>query len=128
LRLFLSLAASGWAGHAEHVERSFTLVAHLTTALERYGWTSANGPAALAVACLRPPAGSLPVREIVRRVITSGRAWISAASFEGQDVVRACVTNGETQYSDIAEVADALEQAAWPNAQHIHPDIYRRTR
>ncbi len=111
LRLFLSLAAGGWSGHAEQVERSFALAAHLTAILQQYGWTSANGPASLAVCCLLPPAGSLPVREIVRRVITSGRAWISAASFEGQDVVRACVTNGETQYSDIAEVADALEQA-----------------
>jgi hypothetical protein len=33
------------------------------------------------------------------------------ATFEGRDVVRACVTHGETSPADIAEVVEALEQA-----------------
>jgi hypothetical protein len=69
-----------------------------------------NDPA-LAVVCLVPPPGSPPVREIVARVLATGDAWISAAKFEGQDVIRACVTNGETTGRDIAVVVDLLEQS-----------------
>jgi glutamate/tyrosine decarboxylase-like PLP-dependent enzyme len=111
LRLFLSLAAGGWAAHAMHVERSFEHIAHLTESLKRRGWVMVNKPVSLAVACMTPPAGSLPVREIVKRVVMSGRAWLSVAMFEGREVIRACVPNGETSHSDIEEVVDALEQA-----------------
>jgi len=44
-------------------------------------------------------------------VLASGRAWVSAARFEGRDVVRACVTNGETTPEDMMEAADALQAA-----------------
>jgi glutamate/tyrosine decarboxylase-like PLP-dependent enzyme len=108
LRLFLSLAAGGWAGHAIHVERSVELARLFAEALRKRGWTLVNWPA-LAVACLEPPPGSLSVRDIVNRVVSSGRAWVSVATFEGRDVLRACVTHGETTPEDIDAVVDALE-------------------
>ncbi len=111
LRLFLSLASAGWAGHGAHVERSFMLIEHLKDALVWRGWSVANGQDALAVACLRPPAGSKPVREIAAAVLRSETAWVSAASFEGSDVIRACVTHGETSAEDIEKVVMALEDA-----------------
>ena len=114
LRLFLSLAAGGWAAHAMHVERSFERVTQLVDELEQRGWRIVNGPSSLAVACMVPPTGSLPVRDIVKRVVTAGRAWLSVAIFEGQEIVRACVTNGETSHSDIIDVVDALEEARRP--------------
>ena len=110
LRLFLSLAAGGWAGHAAHVEHSVTLTRMLEDKMEEYGWSIMNR-SELAVACMQPPADSAPPREIVRRVVASGQAWVSTAVFEGDDVVRACVTNGETSAADIAIAAQALEQA-----------------
>jgi hypothetical protein len=60
---------------------------------------------------MTPPAGSPPVRDIVDRVLRDGTAWLSAAKFAGSDVVRACVTHGETTSTDIAIAIDALEQA-----------------
>ena len=96
--------AGGWAGHAAHVERAVALAARLADACARAGWTVANDPA-LAVVCLVPPAGARPVREIVARVLASGGAWVSAAVFEGRDVVRACVTHGETSAADMEAVA-----------------------
>jgi glutamate/tyrosine decarboxylase-like PLP-dependent enzyme len=111
LRLFLSLAAAGWAGHGEHVEHSFLMLEQLTTALAWRGWTLANGPDSLAVACLLPPPGSKPVEDIVARVQRSGIAWVSAANFENVKVLRACVTHGETSAGDITQVVAALEQA-----------------
>ena len=110
LRLFLSLAAAGWAGYGAHVERSIALAALLRDDLADRGWRIANDPA-LAVLCAEPPFGSDAVREVVGRVLASGRAWVSAARFEGREVIRACVTHGETTPEDIAEVADALQAA-----------------
>jgi len=110
LRLFLSLAAAGWEGHAGHVERGIELAALLAGRAEAAGWRVVND-AALAVVCLAPPEGSATVPEIVARVVAGGRAWVSAAAFEGQPVVRACVTHGETTAADIAEAWEALEAA-----------------
>ena len=109
LRLFLSLAADGWAGHGAHVERAVELGHKLADRMRRVGWTVANQPE-LAVVCLEPPAGSAAVREIVGRVVASGGAWISVAQFEGREVIRACVTHGETSVDDIEAVAVLLEQ------------------
>ena len=111
LRLFLSLAAAAWSGYAEHVERSVELAARLRKDLEGRGWRIAN-ESSLAVLCLEPPQGFGDIRSIVRRVLESGRAWVSVATFEGREVIRACVTHGETTSDDVRSLADALEAAA----------------
>ncbi|HYL70991.1 MAG TPA: pyridoxal-dependent decarboxylase, partial [Candidatus Dormibacteraeota bacterium] len=38
LRLFLSLAAAGWAGHAAHIERAVAQAAWIRAALQKKGW------------------------------------------------------------------------------------------
>jgi glutamate/tyrosine decarboxylase-like PLP-dependent enzyme len=112
LRLFLSLAAAGWAGYARHIERSIELIRQLAEHLANRGWTIENEPS-LGVLCFAPPRhNGGEVRPIVSRVLASGRAWISAAVFEGREVVRACVTHGATGRDDIIELVEALETAA----------------
>jgi glutamate/tyrosine decarboxylase-like PLP-dependent enzyme len=110
LRLFLSLAAAGWAGYGEHVERAIELAGVLKDKLASEGWSIVNR-SLLAVLCIEPPAGGSNVRSIVNRVLASGRAWISAATFEGREVIRACVTNGETMPDDIDELAEVMRAA-----------------
>jgi glutamate/tyrosine decarboxylase-like PLP-dependent enzyme len=112
LRLFLSLAAGGWAAYERHVEQSVALAADLAEKLPRAGWTVLNEPS-LGVVCAVPPTGSKDVRSLVSRVVASGQAWVSAASFEGQDAVRACISNGETTREDV----DALVQTL---GRHLH--------
>jgi aromatic-L-amino-acid decarboxylase len=109
LRLFLSLGVSGWAGYGAHVERAVELGGRLADCVKEYGWLLANEPG-LAVVCLEPPAGFPAVRDIVQQVLRSGDAWLSAARFEGRDVVRACVTHGETSFADIEAVVALLQQ------------------
>jgi glutamate/tyrosine decarboxylase-like PLP-dependent enzyme len=111
LRLFLSQAAAGWAGYGEHVERAIALIASLRARLICRGWSIANN-SPLAVLCIEPPPGRSGVRSIVNRVLASGRAWISSATFEGREVIRACATNGETMLGDIDALVDALEAAS----------------
>jgi glutamate/tyrosine decarboxylase-like PLP-dependent enzyme len=107
LRLFLALGAGGWGGYGAHVEQAVELGQGLADLLTQAGWRVVNEPR-LAVVCALPPGGSAPVREVARRVVASGGAWVSAARLAGHDVLRACVTNGETTPADIACVAELL--------------------
>jgi aromatic-L-amino-acid/L-tryptophan decarboxylase len=110
LRLFLSLGTAGWKGYGRHVERAIELAALLAERLVARGWTIANH-SAMAVLCIEPPRGAGDARTIVDRVLVSGRAWISVANFEGLQVIRACVTHGETTREDVGELVAALEAA-----------------
>jgi glutamate/tyrosine decarboxylase-like PLP-dependent enzyme len=111
LRLFLSLAAAGWSGYAVHVERAAAVTSVIKELLSQHGWTIAND-SQLAVLCASPPAGYPPIRDIVRRVLESGRAWAAVSKYEGREVVRICVTHGETSIADAEELVAALEATA----------------
>ena len=116
LRLFLSLAAAGWQGYGRHVERAIELASLLAKRLEACGWTIAN-QSPVAVICAEPPPGSADIATIVSRVLASGKAWVSAATFEERPVLRACPTNGETTVDDVAELIAALEDARETNVR-----------
>jgi glutamate/tyrosine decarboxylase-like PLP-dependent enzyme len=110
LRLFLALAAAGWSGYALHVERAASLIACIRERLLAHGWSVLND-SHLAVLCVTAPAGSASPREIVRRVLASGRAWVAATTFAGREVVRICATHGESTLRDAEELVAALEAA-----------------
>ncbi|MGH7106035.1 MAG: pyridoxal phosphate-dependent decarboxylase family protein [Acetobacteraceae bacterium] len=110
LRLFLSLAAAGWAGYGAHVERAVQVTDCAKARLLAKAWSVAND-SRLAVLCVLPPAGCAPVREVVRKVLASGRAWVAVAKLEGRDVVRICATHGEITIADVDELVAALEAA-----------------
>ncbi len=110
LRLFLSLAAAGWKGYGEHVERAIELIAQLRALLVARGWTIANG-STLAVLCVDPPSGRGEIQAIASRVLASGRAWVAAARFEGKETIRVCLTHGGATPDDIIELADVLDAA-----------------
>ncbi|MBW4052294.1 MAG: aspartate aminotransferase family protein [Proteobacteria bacterium] len=110
LRLFLSLAAAGWRGYGAHVERAAQVIASVEARLAALGWSVVND-SRLAILCVLPPEGSAPVKEIVRRMLASGRAWSAVAKLEGRDVLRICATHGETSMADVEELVAALEAA-----------------
>jgi glutamate/tyrosine decarboxylase-like PLP-dependent enzyme len=109
LRLFFALAAAGWDGLGAHVERSVEVVDRVKERLLSLGWTVAND-SALAVLDAVPPAELGDVRELVGRVVASGRAWVAPTRFEGRDVVRICATNGETTMEDVDALIAALTE------------------
>jgi glutamate/tyrosine decarboxylase-like PLP-dependent enzyme len=110
VRLFLSLAAAGWSGYAQHVDRSVDLIAYLRVLLDERGWRVAND-SSLAVLCVEPPPGAAEARTIAARVLASGRAWVAVAKYEGRDVIRMCLTHGEATADDIHDLVDALSAA-----------------
>ena len=111
LRLFLSLAAAGWAGYGAHVERAAAVCALVRDELLARGWSVAND-SQLAVLCVLPPPGYPPIRELVRALLDSGRAWAAVAKLEGREVIRVCVTHGETSAADVGELVRSLEATA----------------
>jgi glutamate/tyrosine decarboxylase-like PLP-dependent enzyme len=110
VRLFLSLAAAGWEGYAQHVERSAELIASLREMLVAREWRIAND-SPLALLCVEPPLGAPDARTVGSRVLASGRAWVAVAKYEGRDVIRICLTHGEAGMDDIRELAEALTDA-----------------
>jgi hypothetical protein len=107
LRLFLALATAGWEGLGAHVERGVEVIERIKERLLASGWRIAND-SSLAVLDAVPPAALGDVRALVRKVVASGRAWVAPTTFEGQDVVRICATNGETLMSDVDALVAAL--------------------
>jgi aromatic-L-amino-acid/L-tryptophan decarboxylase len=110
LRLFLSLAAAGWEGHAAHLERAIAQTAWIRSALEQRGWSVVND-SPFALLNVVPPAALGDPQTVVARVLASGRAWVSVARFEERDVIRICVTHGETSDEDLAILVETLNQS-----------------
>ena len=109
LRLFLALAAAGWQGLGAHVERGVEVIELVKQRLLASGWRIAND-SPLAVLDAIPPAALGDVRALVRRVVASGRAWVAPTTYEGQEVVRICATNGETGVADVEALVAALTE------------------
>ncbi|HEX4210688.1 MAG TPA: hypothetical protein VHY56_09860, partial [Candidatus Binataceae bacterium] len=74
------------------------------------GWLIAN-QSPLAVLCIEPSPQHGKAKAIVQRILATGRVWVAVAAFEGRDIIRTCVTNGETTLNDIDELVKALEAA-----------------
>ena len=111
LRLFLALSVAGWEGLGRHVERAVEVVERVRLRLLEKGWSVAND-SGLAVLDVIPPNALGDVRELVRRVVASGRAWVAPTIFEGRDVVRICATHGETSDADVEELVAVLTAGA----------------
>jgi len=109
LRLFLSLATAGWAGHAAHIERAVAQTAWIRGELERRGWSIVND-SPFALLNVVPPATAGEPRAVVARVLASGRAWVALARFEERDVIRICVTHGEASDADLVILVETLDQ------------------
>jgi glutamate/tyrosine decarboxylase-like PLP-dependent enzyme len=118
LRLFMALATAGWPGYSEHVERAIELSNLLNDELRSKGWLIAND-SPLAVSCIKPPLHFGDPRAIVERVLAGGHAWIAVAKFEGEEIIRACITHGETTPDDIRALVVALQSAGEANEQAI---------
>jgi glutamate/tyrosine decarboxylase-like PLP-dependent enzyme len=109
LRLFVTLAATGWQGFADHVENAIGLTSLLKAEMTARGWRAAN-ESGMAVLCLDPPQDFPAAATIARAVVASNLAWVSVATFGGRDVVRVCITNGQTTRHDIVALADLLHE------------------
>jgi len=79
-------------------------------------WLIAND-SPLGVLCVMPPSEFGNARAIADYILAAGCAWVAAAKFEGRDVIRICVTHGETTAEDAVQLISALEAARIATAQ-----------
>lgn len=110
LKLFLSLACLGWNGYREHVEHALGMADLLKDRLSENGWRVVNN-SPLAVVCFVPEEGNAVIECLAASVVNSGRAWISAAKFEGKSVLRTCITSHFTREEHINQLVEELNRA-----------------
>jgi glutamate/tyrosine decarboxylase-like PLP-dependent enzyme len=110
LKLFLSLASMGWAGYRTLVQRSLDMGSDLRNRLTASGWQVLN-QSPLAVLCFADSTRDLNLAAIAARVVADGQTWISAAQFEGQTVLRACITSHRTGTLHLERLVRALDDA-----------------
>ncbi len=113
LKLFLTLAVAGWDTYARTLRHQVDMGHLLRRSLGDAGWNVIN-KTELPLVCFVDPAdgGEAHLKEIARRVVSSGEAWISTARIGGRTpVLRACITNFRTQAEDIAALIAVLDRA-----------------
>ncbi|MFI0405987.1 pyridoxal phosphate-dependent decarboxylase family protein [Actinomadura sp. 3N508] len=112
LKLFLSLAVAGRAGYAGQLDHDAALADDLRDRLRATGWTIVNDTP-LPVVCFADPADATWDHHdaLARRVVGSGRAWISPVKVAGRAALRACVISHRTTPADVGELVQAVNDA-----------------
>ena len=113
LKLYMALLIYGWEGFGQLIDSQIEKGEYLKNRLRENGWKLYNN-------------SPLPVvnfglesfeknenlaLEIAKKVIDSGKAWISVYRVNGINALRACVTNYATTESEIDILVDSLNQA-----------------
>ena len=115
LKVFLMLACRGLPEIVRRIEHQAELGRRLADLLTVRGWRVVNQPL-LAVVCFTHPrleSGHIAAAEVARQLKQSQTAWISQTVLRGKTtVLRASVTNFETERDDIERLVDALDLAA----------------
>ena len=115
LKVFLSLAAAGWAGYEEAIRHQTAMGDLLREKLREAGWAVTNDTP-LPVVCFvdsGPEGRSAAFLEGVKEhVVASGEAWISTVVLgELGPALRACITNYQTGPEDLDALVAALGRA-----------------
>ncbi len=114
LKVFMTLAELGWDGMGELIANQARMADLLRERLKARGWRIVND-SPLAIVCFTHAAiedGTLSAAEVVERVVTSGRAWISQVRLDESVVaLRACVTSHRTGAEDTEILVDELDRA-----------------
>ncbi len=112
LKVYLSLLIFGWEGYKQVIEHQVEIGNYLRTELEHSGWIIYN-QTALPVICFGrkefvSDAGA--ALRISKKIVESGRAWVSSYAINGTNALRACITNYATQKNNIRELVDLLNE------------------
>lgn len=113
LKLFLTLACSGWKGYQDTIRHQWKLGDLLRTKLAADGWKIVNDtplPTICFTDALRSD-GNNPewINTLLQRVLASGKAWISMIRLPDQSAaLRACITNYRTTEKDVTALVELL--------------------
>lgn len=101
LKVFMTLAEFGDNVLGQMVAHQFEMGRYLRQGLTEQGWTIDNS-SPLPVVCFTRPGTDRSVPEILDRVLTRQKCWISKVRFKnGKSALRACVSSYKTQKKDV---------------------------
>ena len=110
LKVFMTLAQSGWAGYESTIRHQAEMGVLLKAKLVQAGWQVVNDTP-LPVVCFHSgdPQQSFQIAQAVNE---GGSSWISGTYLDPEiPVIRACITNFETQPEDLDRLITALDKA-----------------
>lgn len=114
LKLFLTLATTGWSGYAKVLRHQAEMGDLLRKKLRAGGWSIVNRTA-LPVVCFTPANEAWDMDAHQRAsdaVVASGKAWISSVLLGGKTpALRSCITNYRTGPEDLDTLIAALGEA-----------------
>lgn len=114
LKVFMTLAATGWGGYARVVDDAVALGDELRRRLRAAGWRLVN-ETPLPVVCFTRAGEDWSLAQhqaLVNAVLRSGAAWISTiTTSRGQPAIRAGIANFRTTAEDLDALVTALERA-----------------
>jgi glutamate/tyrosine decarboxylase-like PLP-dependent enzyme len=111
LKLFMTLATTGWDGYASILRHQSEMGDLLRDRLTASDWTIVN-KTKLPVVCFTPSSEEWDMamhQRVSNAVVESGRAWISTVVLDGKKpALRACITNFRTGPEHIEILLKAL--------------------
>lgn len=111
LKLFLSMATTGWDGYSKVIQHQSEMGDILRDRLSANGWRLVNNTR-LPVVCFTSAGRDWDMQmhqRVSDAVVASGRAWISTILLGGKTpALRACITNYRTGSGDIEALIDIL--------------------
>jgi glutamate/tyrosine decarboxylase-like PLP-dependent enzyme len=113
LKLFLTLATTGWSGYADVLRHQSEMANFLRERLEKSGWSVVNRTR-LPVVCFTPSEEEWDIAThqcAADAVVQSGSAWISTIILRGKKpALRACITNYRTEQQHIETLLAILSK------------------
>jgi len=111
LKIYLSLLMFGWEGYQQIIEQQIEMGNILKQELQHSGWIIYN-QTELPILCFgkkhfeSDPEAAL---QVSKRIIETGKAWISVYKINGVNTLRACITNYATHEKNIHELVALLK-------------------
>nr|WP_299339891.1 aminotransferase class V-fold PLP-dependent enzyme [Allomuricauda sp.] len=113
LKIYLSLLFYGWSGYEKTIGHQVQMGNLLRNRLLEEGWSIRNNTALPVICFTHEDFESYPdfVKEVLSKILTSGKSWLSVYPIKGVLAFRACITNYNTTEREVEELVNELKTA-----------------
>lgn len=111
LKMFLPLAVYGWKGFEETILHQIEIGNQLRNLLQEKGWKIQNNTKLPIICFNHPDLERGQISELIEKVSTSGKVWVSQYPIQGKNTIRACITNYATTGQDLEILLQVLNEA-----------------
>lgn len=114
LKIYLSLLIFGWDGYQQVIEQQIKMGNILRDKLLNSGWFIYN-KTHLPIVCFGNKnfeSDANAALQVSKKIIESGKAWLSVYKINGVNTLRACITNYASNENNIEELVGLLNEIA----------------